>query len=247
MPSIRLVIADSNLQASEHLRGLLRNYPNLHLQAQCDDFHELRPWLQPQQTDLVLIDMHLPDLNVQGALLQDKPQYQPPLFIAMSKYEQDAFAAINNFAFAFLIKPVSRLALAKSLLNGHRLLWQSADQKYSAYPAKLMIQQGHGFLSLDEPGVLMIQAAGNYLCVHTLDGNHIVRETLKALLPKLPTCFVQVHRSTLINLHHLKQFSLQRGVYLMGLSDHSIVPVSRRYLPQIQPLLLGCFTHTQTN
>jgi|GEM_PF-1171963 len=237
MSPIKWVLADSDVHATQHLRSLLDSYPNLQLQAHCSDYHELRPWLQPAKADLIFIDMHLPELASKGAMLDDKSQYQLPLCIAISSIEKDAYAAINHFAFAFLLKPVTRLDLAKTLLNGHRLLTQIGDTNFRAYPAKLLIPQGHGLLSLDQPGILMIQAAGNYLCVHTTDGNHIVRETLKAMLPRLPPCFVQIHRSTLVNLHHLKKLSLQRGVYVLELTDHSALPVSRRYLTQLQPLI----------
>ncbi len=236
MPTLKLMVADSDLQSCRHLLGLLSYYPNLQLQSCCHDYEELLQQCK-EPPDLIFLDMHLPGLPDEQLLFSDKTPYQPPLLIAQSHREQDAYLAVESYAFNFLLKPVSRLHLARTLMNAHSLLRQQPEQSYSPYPAKLKFHNGHSMLSLDEPGVLMIQSAGNYLCIHTTDGNHVVRDTLKAILPRLPKCFVQIHRSTLVNLHHLKQLSLQRGVYLLELTDHSLVPVSRRFKRELQSLL----------
>jgi len=236
MPPLKLMVADSDLQACRHLLSLLSYYPNLQLQSCCHDFDELQLQCK-QQPDLIFLDMHLPGLSAQHPMLVGKTPYQAPLLIAQSPREQDACQAVESYAFNFLLKPVKRLHLARTLMNAHSLLQKHSDNNYNPYPAKLKFHNGHSILSLDEPGVLMIQSAGNYLCIHTTDGNHVVRDTLKAILPRLPKCFVQIHRSTLVNLHHLKQLSLQHGVYMLELTDHSMVPVSRRYRPQLQSFL----------
>lgn len=237
MPPLKLIVADGDPQACRHLASLLSYYPNLQLHNSSHDFKQLQEnWLQ-HQPDLVFLDMNLPGLTDSHPLFSAKTQYQSPLLIALSQQEQDAYRAVDSYAFTFLLKPVNRLHLARTLMNAHTLLRQQPEVSYSPYPATLLFYSGHSLLRLDEPGVLMIQSAGNYLCIHTTDGNHVVRDTLKAILPRLPKCFVQIHRSTLVNLHHLKQLSLQHGVYLLELSDHSLVPVSRRYRSGLQSFL----------
>ncbi len=58
MPPLKLMVADSDLQACRHLLSLLSYYPNLQLQSCCHDFDELQLQCK-QQPDLIFLDMHL--------------------------------------------------------------------------------------------------------------------------------------------------------------------------------------------
>lgn len=237
MSPVNIVIADPEPETSRQLGYLIEAYPNLQLVGICADLDETLEAFRLKPVDVLFVDCQLPGLWGQSVRLPEKAVTTPPLYVAMSRTRQDAFQAISQFAFSFLLKPVGRTELAKVLLNAHTLLHQSPDALYSPYPLKICFANGQDLLALDEPGVLMIQSAGNYLCIHTNDGNHVIRETLKGVLPRLPKSFIQIHRSTLINLHHLKQLSHHRGVLMAELSDHTLLPVSRRFRSVIQPLL----------
>lgn len=237
MSPVNIIIADPETDASRQLGQLIDAYPNLQVLGAYAEMPAVLQALQSEDIDLMFVDCQLPGLWGQSSRLPDKSMLQKPLCVAMSHTEQDAFQAIAHFAFSFLLKPVGRTDLAKVLLNAHTILHQDPGDSFSPYPHKLWFSHGHDVLALDEPGVLMIQSAGNYLCIHTNDGNHVVRDTLKAVLPRLPKSFVQIHRSTLINLHHLRSISMQKGVLMAELSDRSLLPVSRRFRALLQPLL----------
>jgi two-component system LytT family response regulator len=82
---------------------------------------------------------------------------------------------------------------------------------------------------LDDVDILMIEAAGNYMCVHTLSENLIIRETIKELMQRLPSHFAQVHRSTIVNLHHVHKVQPHHNDYQLQLSNGQTVAASRRY------------------
>lgn len=237
MCPVNIIIADSENDATRALGQLIDSYPNVQLLGAYDDMARSLQALRSTDVDIMFVDCQLPGLWGQSHRLPDKNSFEKPLFVAMSHSEQDACQAIAHFAFSFLLKPVGRADLARVLLNAHALIQHEPVGVYSPYPMKLWFAHGHDVLALDEPGVLMIQAAGNYLCIHTTEGNYVVRETLKAVLPRLPKSFIQIHRSTLINLHHLRSLSLHKGVLMAELSDQSLLPVSRRFRTLIQPLL----------
>lgn len=127
MPPLKLIVADGDPQACRHLASLLSYYPNLQLHNSSHDFKQLQEnWLQ-HQPDLVFLDMNLPGLNDSHPLLSGKTQYQSPLLIALSQQEQDAYHAVDSYAFTFLLKPVNRLHLARTLMNAHSLLRQQPE------------------------------------------------------------------------------------------------------------------------
>lgn len=94
---------------------------------------------------------------------------------------------------------------------------------------KMLFRSGASAHLLDESDIMHIEAAGNYMCVQTIRQNLVVRETLKELLKRLPRHFVQVHRSTLVNLHHVHQIQPHNNDYLLQLSNGKQVIASRRY------------------
>src|SRR5690606_7580637 len=142
-----------------------------------------------------------------------------PLIILVTAYDNYAFSAYEHFAFDYLLKPVSRQRLAQTLLDAKAAL----DKQQQLIPApvaqKLTFKTGASTLLLDDVEVLMIEAAGNYMCIHTLAENLIIRETMKDLLQRLPPQFVQVHRSAIVNLHHVHKVQPHNNDYQLQLSN----------------------------
>jgi two-component system LytT family response regulator len=86
--------------------------------------------------------------------------------------------------------------------------------------------------------ILWIEAAGDYMCVHTSQGTHIIRKTLKQFEQELdPLLFPRVNRSAMINLSKLQKLTPNsNGEYMAQLvSDHS-VKVSRKYKFKLEEL-----------
>lgn len=86
--------------------------------------------------------------------------------------------------------------------------------------------------------ILWIEAAGDYMCVHTLEGTHIIRKTLKQFEQELsPNLFPRVNRSAMINLSKLKRLTPNsNGEYLALLTSGDSVKVSRKYKFKLEEL-----------
>jgi hypothetical protein len=81
-------------------------------------------------------------------------------------------------------------------------------------------------LTVSAEAIDWIEAAGNYVILHTASGQHMVRETLKAVLAELdPGLFLRVHRSAVINTRRLDRIDAMARQALMLNGDS--VPVSR--------------------
>ena len=61
-----------------------------------------------------------------------------------------------------------------------------------------------------------------------LDGS-VIRETIKELTQRLPNQFAQVHRSTIVNLHHVHKVQPHNNDYQLTLSNGQSVAASRRF------------------
>ena len=91
------------------------------------------------------------------------------------------------------------------------------------------------FVPLDE--VEFFEASGNYVEVHTGNANYRVRATLSTFLTGLPSHFVQIHRSVIVNRNRVQQLRpLFSGKYAVTLSSGKQVTLSRSHRPQLSVL-----------
>lgn len=84
-----------------------------------------------------------------------------------------------------------------------------------------------------------IDAAGDYMCVHTGKETHIVRITMKKLESQLDErLFKRIHKSTLVNIQCIKSIrALRNSESILQLGDDVQLKVSRNYSSAIQALL----------
>jgi len=84
-----------------------------------------------------------------------------------------------------------------------------------------------------------IDAAGDYMCVHTDQETHIVRVTMKKLESQLDErVFKRIHKSTLVNVNCIKSIrALRNSESILELGNDIHLKVSRNFSSAIQQLL----------
>ncbi len=84
-----------------------------------------------------------------------------------------------------------------------------------------------------------IDAAGDYMCVHTSDETHILRKTMKELEETLdPRQFIRTHRSVIVNHHFVEKFCSQlNGEYYLVLKNGKELKVSRSYKDKVKQIM----------
>jgi two-component system LytT family response regulator len=104
------------------------------------------------------------------------------------------------------------------------------------------MKSGSEWIRVRLDDISWIEAAGDYMCVHTLEGTHIIRKTLKQFEQELdPSLFPRVNRSAMINLSKLKRLTPNsNGEYLAQLTSGDSVKVSRKYKFKLEELRKDC-------
>jgi hypothetical protein len=98
-------------------------------------------------------------------------------------------------------------------------------------PERIEIREGGRTLFLAPADILFLEAAGNYVEVHTAAAAHLVRGTLAAWDQKLaPLGFVRIHRSRLVNKAQVSASeSTGSGDFEVTLSNGKKLQGSRRF------------------
>ena len=114
----------------------------------------------------------------------------------------------------------------------------------SSYSDVLAIKDAGEVSRVPVKDILWIDAAGDYMCVHTLEtkqsilqeNTYILRKTMKELEVCLdPKQFIRNHRSTIVNKNVIDKFCSQvNGEYFLVLKNGKELKVSRSYKDKVK-------------
>ena len=115
--------------------------------------------------------------------------------------------------------------------------WLKTDQPLpTKYNQELVIKnEDLEKVFLATKDIRWIDAAGDYMCVHTIRETHIVRITMKKLEEQLdPKMFARIHKSTLVNVNCIKSIKpLRNSECTLDLGDVQL-KASRNYSSNIK-------------
>jgi two-component system LytT family response regulator len=109
------------------------------------------------------------------------------------------------------------------------LLGMTSASEARIYPSRLEIRSVRHVLYVETQEIDWIEAADNYVILHTTCGSHLMRESMTRLETRLdPEKFLRIHRSTIVNLNRVREIRSRRfGDRMAVLRDGTEVRVSR--------------------
>src|SRR5262249_40898929 len=158
----------------------------------------------------LFLDVQMPNLDGFRVLEAIGPE-RMPVTIFVTAYDQYALRAFEVHALDYLLKPFDRKRFQQTLRRARMKLQteQSPDVdprlqalvegvKSGRRPQeRLIIKVGGRVFFLKTEDVDWIEAAGNYVRVHSGGETHLLRETMNGLEARLDrNKFLRIHRST---------------------------------------------------
>lgn len=184
--------------------------------------------------DLVFLEAVLPDLSGIDILQQYRKHslLSLPLFVFISEHSALSCAAFQYRAAAFLSKPLCQNRFMQTLTDVARL---NASIPHDEM-LRLTIGQGKEQFFLNTSELLYAESAGNYVCLHTQHDNYVIRYTLQRLRQHLPSYFLQVHRSFIVNSQEVREI-LHHHTKTLKLRTGQTLPLSREMASPLLYLL----------
>lgn len=244
------LIADDEPLLREHLRAqLARLWPELEIVADARNGAEAVELFDQHLPSIVFLDVHMPGLNGIEAARALARRAQ---IVFVTAYEQYAVQAFEQGAIDYLVKPVDPARLADTVqrlqarlgrapaagADFDALLERIAGELRQRAGPRTWLQWirasvGSRVRLIPVEQVAFMRAEGKYTSVVWTDGEALIRKSIRELGDELdPDCFVQIHRSVIVNLHYVSD--VVRGVnetadvHLRGRTE--VLPVSRSYL-----------------
>lgn len=242
--SIRVLIVDDEPLAREKLRLFLQECPDMQVVGECANGKEAIAALRKATPDVVFLDIQMPEVGGFDVIRRFAPE-ELPMIIFVTAYDDYAIDAFEIHALDYLLKPFDHERFQKTverirqqmarreppgIASGLGELLQHIENK-PRYLQRLLIKSGGGiyFLKVDE--IDWIEAAGNYVNIHTGKKTHLLRESLSNLETRLnPARFVRIHRSQIVNVERIEKLqSDMHGEYLITIKTGEILQLSRTY------------------
>ncbi|MCR9142216.1 MAG: LytTR family DNA-binding domain-containing protein [bacterium] len=187
-------------------------------------------FLDEHPIDLLLLDLSLHGEDGMRLLgLAAAASFQT---IIVSANTDRAVEAFEYGVLDFVPKPVSDDRLARALQRMEGGL--PAHAREMRFVSVRGANESAELISLRK--ILFFQAADNYITIH-LDGGRTEkhRKTMDSLMKVLPTNFIRVHRSFVVNMEYAKRLvSESGGRHEIELSGEERLPVSRALYKDIK-------------
>lgn len=236
-----VLIVDDEPLARTSLRKLLEREPEPFDILEARNGYEAIGLIKRERPDVVFLDVQMPELSGFDVVRQIGADAMP-IVIFVTAHDQFAIQAFEIHALDYLLKPVSgeRFAEALQRARAHLQRRNGDSERIVALlqnlvsPRKALkriaVRSAGKTRFVDLSEVIWIRAAENYVQLNTATAQHLVHVSIQGLLERLdPETFVRVHRSTVVNVDHVRQIESVDGEYVLTLDNGQSVQSSRTY------------------
>ena len=176
-----------------------------------------------------------------------------PAIIFVTAYDRYALQAFEVHALDYLLKSYDRERFSAAVQRAKAEIQRSREgalnerlvgllenlQTKKDRLTRLVIKSAGRIVFLRVEEIDWIEAADNYVRVHTGKESHLIRETLQSLEKRLDSRkFIRIHRSFLVNLDRIRELKpIFHGDYAVKLADGTELTLSRNYREKLlEPL-----------
>lgn len=237
---MRIVIVDDEPPGRLALRQGLAAMPDAEIVAECSDGAEAVEAVVRHAPDLLFLDVQMPGLSGFDVLERLGAETVPAI-VFVTAHDRYAVRAFEAHAVDYLLKPIDPDRFREAYRRAARAIEQGGDEGAAARldalvgPApqapidRVVVREGSRLVFVALDAVDWIEAAGNYVKLHSGTREHLLRRPLSRLAAQVGERFVRIGRSTLVNARAILALEpYGKGSYVVFLRDGTKL-ISSRY------------------
>ena len=231
---IRCLAIDDEPLALQQIANYISKVPFLELAAQCQSTVEARTFLEHDTVDAIFCDINMPDLNGMDFV---KSLAAPPLVVFTTAYSEYAVEGFRVNAVDYLLKP---FGLQDFLRAANRLRERVEREERNVKSEEerndtLFLKTDSRIVKVSISDIRYIEGMSEYLKVW-LDSQPkpiITLFSMKKMEEYLPTSFMRIHRSYIVNLTKIQEVNKNRVI----LDANTYLPIGDLYKEAFQTYL----------
>lgn len=230
---MRALIVDDEQLAREELASLLAETGAVEVVGQCANAIEALPAIREQRPDVLFLDVEMPAVSGFELLAMIDPAILPRV-VFVTAHDEFAVRAFEESAADYLLKPVARERLRKTLEKLARAPTEGAARAFAGGAVKRIPCLGQRAIKLvDVADVEYVRSSEAGVYVVCSGAEYFTELTLKVLEERAG--LLRCHKQYLVNVDRVDEISI--GENLLGVirtKGGAEVPVSRRYLAKLR-------------
>ncbi|MGC2421322.1 MAG: LytTR family DNA-binding domain-containing protein [Candidatus Acidiferrales bacterium] len=254
--TLTTLIVDDEPLARDGLRMLLSRDPEIAALCEAKNGREAVAAIRNSRPDLVFLDVQMPEMDG-FAVVREVGAEQMPAVVFVTAHDQFAIQAFEINAIDYLLKPVTQERFTQALARAKTRVYSSpADEAGRRvislleslatprrYLKRLAVRSAGKTVFVDLEDVDWIEAAENYVQLHTGRGNHLLHVAMSALAKSLdPEKFLRIHRSIIVNLGRIKELQpCLHGEYVVTLHSGVRLQSGRTYSEKLKNMFANPF------
>lgn len=255
MPLTTLVVDDEPL-AREGLRMLLSRDPEISSIQEAKDGRAAVKAILNTQPDLVFLDVQMPEMDG-FRVVREVGAKRMPAVVFVTAHDRYAIQAFEINAIDYLLKPVTEERFTEALKRAKARLHPQAGDVTNRqiigllqviasprkYLKRLAVRSAGKTVFVDVQDIDWIEAAENYVQLHTGRARHLLHVPLNTLEKSLdPDNFLRVHRSIIVNVKRIKELQPgPHGEYVITLQNDVRLQSGRSYNEKVKALAANPF------
>jgi two-component system LytT family response regulator len=211
---LRCIAVDDEAFATRLLASYIQKIPTLELVGTTTNPLEALQWVQEGRTDLVFLDIQMPELTGLQFLKICGNKCKVVLTTAYPEYALEGY---EHDVVDYLLKPIAFDRFLRAVHKAQALVPAAAPVPPPApVPSAPLVtasadylfvkgESKNKYLKLNYADILYVQGLKNYISIHVGGQRVVTYQTLRDLEAQLPQPpFVRVHKSFIISLDHLR-------------------------------------------
>jgi two-component system LytT family response regulator len=254
MPLTTLIVDDEPL-AREGLRMLLSQDPEVAAIHEARDGREAVAVIRETHPDLVFLDVQMPELDGFSVVKEVGAERMPEV-VFVTAHDKYAIQAFEINAIDYLLKPVTEERFNQALRRAKaRLQLRPAEASRQIlslletiasprrYLKRLAVRSAGKTVFVDADDVHWIEAAENYVQLHTERAGHLLHVPISTLEKSLdPEMFLRIHRSVIVNVRQIRDMQpALHGEYVVTLHNGVRLQSGRMYHEKLKALAANPF------
>jgi two-component system LytT family response regulator len=239
MPGITAILADDEIYSLEDLAiTLAQHFPDVQIVAKAASVAEAKTLIEAHRPDVVFLDIQLNESTAFDLLnLFPDPDFG---VVLVSGYSDFGIRAVKYGVIDYLMKPVNTEELRIAMERVYAFV--AARRRPEE---KIVVNSAQGFHLICIKDILRLEAAVNYTRIFIRDGSSVlISKTLMEFEKALAGFdFFRVHRSHLVNMDYLREYSATANGRYMILKDDVKVGVSKNKVKDIMMYVEKMYRH----
>ena len=221
--NIKCMIVEDEPLAVDIIRDFISQVPFLQLVLVCNDAFSAIEVLKKETIDLIFLDIHLPKLKGLDFLSTLK---KPPMVVITTAYHEFALKSYEYNVIDYLLKPIefSRFMMAISKVIDRNTVAGPTTSKASNEKPSLFVTVYKKKIRIAFDQILYIESQRENIKIVTEDKIIQTRYLISDIESELPSGFLRIHRSFIINIEKIEAFD--SAAIEIGKKE---IPIGRSY------------------